>query len=149
MTTPAPHTLCPSAQPDWADAQVFAVVAGTPERPEAAYLDQAQAVDAPLLALAGELHPSEVFRFAAPCANGGCQHFDGAAHSCRLAAKTVALVPMVVHKLPRCAIRSNCRWWQQEGAAACQRCPQVVTDNHHPSEAMRMAADPDRLPQAR
>jgi hypothetical protein len=134
------------AQPDWADARVFAVVAGTPERPEAAYLHQAQAVDDRLLALAGPLAPAEVFRFAAPCANGSCQHFDAPGQSCRLAAKTVQLAPVVVHQLPRCGWRSDCRWWQQEGASACQRCPQVVTVNYSPSAAMRAAADPDRLP---
>ena len=37
-----PETLCPSAQPDWEGAQVFAVVGGTPDRPETACLDQAQ-----------------------------------------------------------------------------------------------------------
>ena len=30
----------------------------------------------------------------------------------------------------------------QEGAAACQRCPQVATLNYAPSEAMRNASDP-------
>jgi hypothetical protein len=40
----------------------------------------------------------------------------------------------VVDALPACAIRPACRWWQQEGKAACQRCPQVVTQAYAPSE---------------
>ncbi|MBL8447693.1 MAG: hypothetical protein JNJ44_09820 [Zoogloeaceae bacterium] len=138
-----PITLCPSAQPDWQDARVFAVVGGTPDRPETAYLDQAEPVTPELLALASPVAPAEVFRIAAPCAQGACQHFDNTGHACRLAQKTVGLMPIAFEKLPRCAIRADCRWWQQEGASACRRCPQVVTVNFTPTRSMRQAADPD------
>lgn len=137
-----PETLCPSAQPDWDGARLFAVVGGTPDRPETAYLDQAQPVTPELLELAGPVAPAEVFRFAAPCAGAACGHYDTGEHTCRLVAKTVRLAPVVFEKLPRCAIRPSCRWWQQEGVAACRRCPQVVTVNYAPSDAMRQAADP-------
>ena len=30
--------------------------------------------------------------------------------------------------VPRCAIRRTCRWFAQEGAAACHACPFVITD---------------------
>jgi hypothetical protein len=140
MTT-TPETLCPSAQPDWEGAQLFAVVGGTRDRPETAYLDRTADVTPELLALAGPVAPAEVFRFAAPCAGSGCAHFDGGEHKCRLAEKTVRLAHAVVDVLPRCAIRSSCRWWQQEGPAACRRCPQVVTVNPAPSPEMRDAAD--------
>lgn len=137
-----PQTLCPSAPPDWQGAQLIGVVGGTPERPETAYLDQAQPVTQEILDLAGPVAPAEVFRFAAPCANSGCGHYDGAEHKCRLAEKTVRWVEQVVDALPKCSIRASCRWWQQEGPAACRRCPQVVTINFAPSKAMRDAADP-------
>ena len=143
MTT-QPEILCPSAFPEWEGARLFAVVGGTPERPETAYLVQPQPVTPDILALAGPVAPIEVFRFAAPCAARGCQQFDVATDSCQLAAKTSRIAPVVVHKLPRCAIRANCRWWVQEGAAACQRCPQVATLNYAPSDAMRIAADPSQ-----
>lgn len=133
-------TLCPSANHKEAGAVLFAVVGGTPERPDVAYLDQTQPITDDILQLAGEVDPTEVFRFAAPCATTGCQHFNGEQSSCQLAAKVVTLVPMAVTKLAPCAIRSTCRWWQQEGVAGCQRCPQVVTLNYAPSEAMRTAA---------
>lgn len=138
-----PETLCPSAQPDWDEARLFAVVGGTAERPETAYLDQAQPVSQEMLDLAGPVTPGEVFRFAAPCARGACGHYDKGEHQCRLASKVVRLAPVVFVKLPRCAIRPACRWWQQEGVSACQRCPQVVTDNYSPTQAMREAADTD------
>lgn len=135
-------TLCPSANHKEAEAVLFAVVGGTPEQPEVAYLDKTQPITDDILQLAGDVDPTEVFRFAAPCSTTGCQHFNGAQASCQLAAKVVTLVPMAVAKLAPCAIRSTCRWWQQEGVAGCQRCPQVVTLNYAPSEAMRTAATP-------
>ena len=136
------ETLCPSAQHDWEGARLFAVVGGTPERPETAYLDTTQPVSEELLALAGPVAPAEVFRFAAPCAGSGCRHFDGERQTCRLAEKTVGIVPVMFEKLPKCAIRRDCRWWKQEGVAACKRCPQVVTVNYAPSREARTAADP-------
>lgn len=137
----APETLCPSAQPDWPAARLFAVVGGTPDRPETAYLDQAQPVTQELLDLAGPVAPAEVFRFAAPCVGSACGHFDRGEHKCRLAEKTVRLTSSVVDVLPHCSIRKTCRWWQQEGPAACRRCPQVVTINYAPKPPQRDAAD--------
>lgn len=139
MTTET-TTVCPSANHKEAGAVLFAVVGGTPEQPDVAYLDEAQPVTKDILDLAGTVDPTEVFRFAAPCSKTGCQHFNGEKSSCQLATKVVQLLPVVVNKLAPCAIRSTCRWWQQEGVAGCQRCPQVVTLNYAPSEAMRTAA---------
>ena len=140
--SPKPETMCPSAQPEWEGAQVFAVVGGTPDRPETAYLDEAQAITDELLELARPVAVAEVFRIAAPCAKSRCQHFDAQHDKCRLAEKTVRLTSVSVHKLAHCAIRQSCRWWQQEGHFACQHCPQVVTINYAPSDNMRKAADP-------
>ena len=139
MSTEA-NILCPSANHKEPDAVLFAVVGGTAERPEVAYLDETQAITDEILAMAGSVDPTEVFRFAAPCAKTGCQHFNGEQARCQLAEKVVKLVPIAVNKLAPCAIRSTCRWWQQEGVAGCQRCPQVVTLNYAPSDSMREAA---------
>jgi hypothetical protein len=136
------RSLCPSAQPDWEGSMVIGVVGGTPDAPEMAYLGAAEPVTEDLLALTKPVAPSEVFRFAAPCACSGCAHFASDESKCRLAEKVVRWVPVAVAKLPACSIRPDCRWWQQEGRAACLRCPQVVTNNLRPSEAMRQAADP-------
>ncbi|WP_020395890.1 hypothetical protein [Thiolinea disciformis] len=139
MTTEV-STVCPSANHKEAEAVLFGVVGGTPEKPELAYLDKIQPITNDILAMAGSVDPTEVFRFAAPCAKSGCQHFNEQQSSCQLASKVVQLLPVVVKKLAPCAIRSQCRWWQQEAVAACQRCPQVVTLNYAPSQAMRAAA---------
>ena len=133
-------TLCPSANYQDAEAVLFAVVGGTAETPAVAYLDTTQAITPEILQLAGAVDPREVFRFAAPCMATACQHFNGQQASCQLASHVVTLLPAVVKKLAPCAIRSTCRWWQQEGMAGCQRCPQVVTLNYAPSPAMRTAA---------
>lgn len=132
--------LCPSAQPETEGSVVFGVVGGTVEEPRLAHFVEPQAVTDELLALSNLVTPTEVFRFAAPCAGSACQHFDGS--NCRLATKIVQLLSKVVEELPPCRLRPNCRWWQQEGKAACMRCPQIVTETYHPSEQLSQAADP-------
>ena len=133
--------LCPSARPDTAGAVLFGVVGGGPDDDGlVAYLRQPQPATADVLALAGPLPPTAVFRFAAPCATSACVHFDG--DDCRLATRIVDLLPPVVHVLPPCPVRSGCRWWRQEGRAACMRCPGIATDPADGSEALRRAADP-------
>lgn len=134
------NTLCPSAKPELADSVVFGVLSGTVEEPSVVYLKQLQPVTDELIAQVSPVTPKEVFRTAAPCAESGCQHFDG--KDCRLAMRIVDKLPVVVEELPPCSIRRDCRWWQQEGKAACMRCPQVITDNYNPSELMREVATP-------
>ncbi len=138
-----PQTVCPSAQPDWEGAKVFGVVGGTPDMPETAYLAAPAPVTDELLELAQPVSPDEVFRIAAPCACSRCDHFDSTQSQCKLAEKIVRWVPVVSESLPVCSIRAECRWWQQEGREACFRCPQVVTRNVVPSDAMRDAANPE------
>lgn len=134
-------TLCPSARSDWEDSKVFGVIGGTVETPIVSYLQQPQ-LPADYTAQLGDtkITPEEVFRIAAPCEEKGCQHFDG--QDCKLAVRVVEKLSVVAEQLPPCAIRRSCRWWQQEGGAACMRCPQVITDHHSPSELMVSVAMP-------
>ena len=138
---PTGPTLCPSARPETPGAFVFGVAAGSADAPRVAYLTESLPVTPDVLALAGPVDPTEVFRLAAPCAGSGCRHFDGA--SCGLASRIVQLLPEVVTSAPPCDLRPTCRWWSQEGKAACMRCPQIVSLTLRPSEALRLAADPD------
>jgi hypothetical protein len=140
--TPNRLPLCPSAPPEMEGSVVFGVVGGTVEEPRVGYLVEPQPVTDDLLALSGSVKPTQIFRFAAPCAGTRCQHFDGS--RCRLAAKIVQWLPIGVEMPPPCRLRPNCRWWQQEGAAACLRCPLIVTETFDPSEQLRQAADPTR-----
>jgi hypothetical protein len=137
---PEAPTLCPSARPDMKDSVVFGVVGGTAERPRLAYLTEPRPVTDEVFALSGPVAPTQIFRIAAPCAGHACRHFDGS--DCRLATRIVQLLPPVVDGLPPCQLRPDCRWWQQEGKAACLRCPLIVTDTYDPSELIREVADP-------
>lgn len=131
--------LCPSAQPEMEGSRVIGVVGGTTEAPELSYLNESLPVTDELLRLAGHLKPTEVFRFGAHCEEKACRHFDGS--RCNLATRIVQILPVVTEALPACLIRPSCRWYQQEGKAACMRCPQIVTQTYEPSDEMRRAAE--------
>ncbi|HET6195285.1 MAG TPA: hypothetical protein VFE12_06015 [Acetobacteraceae bacterium] len=145
--SPERPILCPSAQPDVPDAKVFGVLTGTEQTGlRVGYLSEAQPVTPDVLAAAGPAAPSEVMRIAAPCMGHGCGHFDGA--NCKLATRIATMLDPVVRALPRCAIRPTCRWFRQEGPAACFRCPQVVTDSRTASDLQReVAGDGSQLPE--
>jgi hypothetical protein len=132
--------LCPSALPEMPEGRIFGVMGGTAAEPRLAYLDEPAPATGEILALAGEVQPTEVFRMAAPCVERKCTHFDGT--NCGLVTRIVQILPAVVDNLPPCTIRKDCRWFQQEGKSACLRCPQVVTLNCAASEEMTRAATP-------
>jgi len=139
---PLAPPLCPSAQPDLPDARAFAVVDGEPDAPRRlTWIEKPVPVTPELLALTGDAPPTEVMRFAARCQEKSCSHFDG--RDCRLASRIVAMIDPVVSSLPHCAIRADCRWYRQEGAAACARCPQIVTRTVDPSELLVRTATPE------
>jgi hypothetical protein len=132
--------LCPSAQPGMAGSVAFGVVGGTTEEPRVSWIEKPVPVTGDLLALTGPVPPTQVLRIAAPCQENSCCHFDGA--DCRLATKLVQLIPPVTQSLPPCRIRPDCRWFVQEGRAACAVCPQIVTYSLNPSEELTEAATP-------
>jgi hypothetical protein len=117
--------LCPSAQPGMDQCRVLGVVQRDSPAPMLQYLNEHVPATPEVLAMAAPLKPTEVFRLAATCAEHQCPHFDGA--DCRLAARIVRILPAVVDTLPPCIIRKECRWYSQEGGAACKRCPEVTT----------------------
>jgi hypothetical protein len=132
--------MCPSANTEMSGSAIFGIVVGTPEQPHVVHLDRVKPIPPELLVLDSPVKPSEIFRIAAPCIENGCKHFDGT--NCRLTARIVAGLPAVTDRLPACAIRSTCRWWYQEGAAACSRCQQIVRDNYIASDELIHAIDP-------
>ena len=72
-------------------------------------------------------HPAESrFRFAGACVTTGCQQWRNEQCQVGRAAAIVAERLEITEELPRCAIRSRCRWWRQEGRAACAACAWVV-----------------------
>jgi hypothetical protein len=71
--------------------------------------------------------PEERMRFTAPCLEQGCAQWTGS--SCGVIERVLATGAHEDQpaKLPRCAIRSGCRWYRQEGGEACRACPLVLT----------------------
>jgi hypothetical protein len=122
---PSDEPLCPSASPTWPGARVFGVIGGDAATPRVRYLDDLVPASEDLLAATAPVDPGEVLRIAASCAASRCQHFRDS--QCGLATNLVQLLPTVTTDLPFCRIRAHCVWFQQEGRAACMRCPQVVT----------------------
>jgi hypothetical protein len=132
--------LCPSAQPEWKGSVTIGIVRGTARQPHLQLFAEPVPVSTELLHLAKGVAPTEVFRFAAPCAKSGCAHFGSG--RCHLVEKTVHALPAVVVTPASCPIRPVCRWHAQEGDAACLRCPQVVTDHATLSADLHRVADP-------
>jgi hypothetical protein len=91
-----------------------------------------------ILALAAPVAVSEVFRLSARCEEQKCMHFDGS--RCQLAVRIAKLLPEVVDALPACNIRPDCRWFRQEGRAACMRCPQIVTGNAEADDLLKQVS---------
>jgi hypothetical protein len=131
---------CPSAQPPWKGSTAIGVAGGTADDPRVAFFAEPLPVSEELLKLTGTVSATEVFRFAAPCVQAGCAHFQSG--RCHLVEKTVEVLAPVVSHLPECGIRVACRWFRQQGEAACLRCPQVVTDYPTLSSQVRQVADP-------
>lgn len=136
----APYLMCPSAQQEMSNAVILGVRGSSSEDSLISYLENPAPVSSKLLALTEPLLPTEVYRIAARCEEKACRHFDG--NSCSLATRIVQILPSVVDVLPPCKIRNRCRWFQQEGRAACWRCPQVVTHLENASEQFTLAATP-------
>jgi len=79
-----------------------------------------------------EVAPERRFRFASTCTEADCGHWTGRA--CGLSDLLVDSEAVLAEgdTLPACSIRSSCRWFFQNGRAACRVCPLVVTDSRAP-----------------
>ena len=145
MTEPQVKTerlrQCPSAPSSSEDGVVFGVVFYKGDHSEVHYLTQPVPVTHELLGLTGNVPPATVLRVGAPCAQQQCIHFSG--ETCSLAARIVKrLGEADIEHLPACSLRKNCLWFDQEGIAACRRCPQISTWNMHPSQLLTEVSVP-------
>jgi hypothetical protein len=134
---------CPSAQPGMGDVLVLGVVSRDGDEPRLAYVDERVAPTSEMLGLAAPLSVSQVFRLSARCEEKKCTHFDGA--RCQLAVRIANMLPEVVDALPACNIRPECRWFRQEGKAACLRCPQIMTGVHEADDTLQKVAGVPKL----
>ncbi len=127
--------LCPSAQPGMDNCRILGVVQQDGPASRLVYLNEILPATNAVLALSAPLKPTEVYRLSATCAEHKCPHFDGA--DCQLATRIVQVLPAVVDTLPPCTIRKDCRWFSQEGGAACHRCPDITTVSYDLSETAK------------
>lgn len=132
--------MCPSAQPEMEGSVVLGVLEDTPEGRRLAWLEDPLPVTSQLLASTGEVDPRNIFRFAATCEERKCVHYDG--KDCNLVTRIVQILPRASDALPPCRIRPECRWYAQEGKAACFRCPEIVTHLDNPTPEVVLAATP-------
>lgn len=131
---------CPSAQPDMEDAVVLGIVeTGEDGSRRVAYVEKPVPLTPELAAIAAPASAGRVLRLAATCAEGKCAHFDG--HDCSLVKRVSAMLPEAGEKPPPCHLRRACRWFAQEGVAACRRCEAIVTE-FDPDERMTPVAAP-------
>lgn len=117
---------CPSADPRLPDAKVIGIVRAAGEQAAVELLPVAVEPQLVIDLIPAELPVRSVLRFAGSCQESACAHFS--AGRCELASRVVAQLPEVVDRIARCAIRPRCKWWHQEGIAACRRCPQILTE---------------------
>jgi hypothetical protein len=116
---------CPSAQPDAEEARVFGIVGGDVGQPRLSYLEKDVAIPEEMLVPPAGISPTRIFRFAGTCIGGACAQFGGG--QCQLGTKISRMLDPVTDVAPACTIRATCRWFAENGTAACMRCPQVVT----------------------
>jgi hypothetical protein len=128
------------------NCRILGVVQQEGTTPMLAYLNQHVPATPQVLSMAAPLKPTEIFRLAATCAEHQCPHFDGA--DCRLATRVVQLMPAVVNVLPPCIIRKECRWYSQEGRAACKRCPEITTISYDLSPKVREVSGLPVMPES-
>ena len=73
--------------------------------------------------------PEGRFRFADRCVESSCKQWsDG---RCKVADLAIHILSDLKHeeeRLPKCSIRSDCRWFSQSGAMACSVCSMVTTE---------------------
>jgi len=131
---------CPSARPEMPDAVVLGVVRELDGSSFIHHLAEPLPVSPAILAMAGDAPAGQVFRFAANCAENACAHFDG--EQCRLATKLAHSSLDKARTLPPCRIRKECRWYAQEGNAACFVCPLILSETAMPTSDLVYAADP-------
>src|SRR5262249_16492578 len=117
---------CPSASVAQDNTVVIGVVVAQGSNPRVAQLPKPVPLESVAHLIPDSVPATEVLLLPAPSPERPCVHFNNG--RCALASRIVQRLPVVAERLSPCAVRPSCRWWRQEGAAACRRCPQIVTE---------------------
>jgi hypothetical protein len=124
MTTDQAAKTCPSSTCS-PGHQLIGVVGPTGHM---GYVSPPLEIDADFVERASrrtDVPPEARFRFAGPCVESRCAQWSEGA--CSVISRVVEHVDSpTADALPVCGIRSSCRWFSQEGRAACERCPLVT-----------------------
>ncbi len=127
MDSDMPALACPSARAEPGNLLYGQVTAGTVHR-----LGTPIAVtEAFVEAVSANGPPERRFRFAGTCQEGRCAQWTGSGCGVIERVLTEMETPRAA-PLPRCFLRSGCRWFAQAGAVACSACSMVVTDRRTP-----------------
>lgn len=132
-------TWCPSGSPHAPESVVLGVRSG--DNGEVAYLAEPVPASEVLGAIPEGIEPTRVLRFASHCVSA-CGHRQG--NDCTLVQRVLA-VPAPheeTRSVPRCHLRSQCKWWTQSGVDACHRCPAIATTRLADDELGALVADP-------
>jgi hypothetical protein len=133
---------CPSGAP----GEPEAVVLGVRSEPggAVAYLETPVPAAVAVELVPAGIDPTRVLRFASHCVSA-CAHWQRGA--CSLVDKIVVAEPATeAAGVPRCHLRPRCRWWRQQGPAACQRCPLVQTFVAADEAGRQRVSDPATRP---
>ncbi|MBS1563248.1 MAG: hypothetical protein JST39_02615 [Bacteroidetes bacterium] len=114
--------LCPSA-PLYPGSKLLGIVKGDNT---VDILEEPLEVDDQFVASANTGKAAgQKFRFVNKCLKSGCEQWTG--DTCGVIKRVIDAIDekLLQDELPACSIRSSCRWFDQEGAAACKACTMV------------------------
>jgi hypothetical protein len=135
---------CPSSHPNQDGSSVIGVAGKRDGKVRVSLLPELVPLEAVAHLIPDTVPVTEVLRLAGPCVEQRCSHFDQG--QCTLVSRIVARLPTVVDRLLPCALRASCRWWHQEGRAACRRCPQIVSEPLRAGVLIQEVAAPPTKP---
>lgn len=136
MSDPSAPALCPSSRCE--EGNILLGLVNAQGRID--FLADRVEIDAKFVEVAKEGRPPEQrFRFSSPCLKRGCEKWDG--ERCGVAKVLQQRAPELLPAepeaaLPRCSIRSACRWHGEYGDSICFTCSWVITERGNRLEAL-------------
>lgn len=73
-------------------------------------------------------NPEKYFRFTMPCKSNKCRQWENGECSLPSTLQLADISKLDYSISEKCAIKSSCRWFHQEGDIACYTCKYVITN---------------------